>query len=373
MDENNIKPEENNVVDILNTAYEAMNQKQFNKALTFFNLAIKKLEEFSKQSSYYAERLNEVNLMAKNCKSEIRNELLEKVKILIEKNKIPLILEHYEMIILLTKEIGDIENLEEFEKVYNKYNQIFQEKETTEIRVLMEQASTLKNKGKFEKSLEIYRETLTKAKMINNKDLVESLENQLSLIPLIKQKERRKQTLDQAQKALEDGRYLLAISHYKLASKYSADLGEPDKEKDFLAEAKKVGKLKGKLEKQRKKEDYKIEEILVKADVCIDEGNYLEAIKLYQEVRALRDSIGEFDEQLNSIINTIELNFIENFLVKKIPEQIKDILKLVKELTNENENFSLITLFNRASKTLLIPKDEIALIIYILHKLLVFI
>ena len=76
MDENNIKPEENNVVDILNTAYEAMNQKQFNKALTFFNLAIKKLEEFSKQSSYYAERLNEVNLMAKNCKSEIRNELL---------------------------------------------------------------------------------------------------------------------------------------------------------------------------------------------------------------------------------------------------------------------------------------------------------
>ncbi|MFX1449486.1 MAG: hypothetical protein ACFFCM_01505, partial [Promethearchaeota archaeon] len=286
------KIDENNVVDVLNTAYEAMNSKQFNKALTFFNLAIKKLEQFSKESNYYAERLSEVNLMARNCKIEIRNELLEKVKVLIEKQKIPLILEHYEMIILLTKEIGDVENLEAFEKVYNEYKQIFQEKETNEIKELMEEASNLKNKGKFEKSLEIYRETLAKAKLIDNNDLIQSLENQLHLIPLIKQKEKRKQTLDQAEKALEDGRYLVAISHYKLASKYSADLGEPDKEKEFLDESKKIEKLKAKLEKQRKKEDSKIEEILVKADLFLDEGNYLEALKLYQHVRTLRDTIG---------------------------------------------------------------------------------
>ncbi|MFX0139817.1 MAG: hypothetical protein ACFFDN_39620 [Candidatus Hodarchaeota archaeon] len=209
--------------------------------------------------------------------------------------------------------------------------------------------------------------------MINNKDLVESLETQLNLIPVIKQKERRKQTLEQAKNALEEGRYLLAVSHYKLASKYSAELGETDKEKEFLDEAKKVEKLKGKLEKQRKKEDTKIEEILIKADVCLDEGNYIEAIKLYQDVRTLRDSIGEYDEQLNSIVNTLKLSIIENFLVKKIPEQIKDVLKLVEELTNENENFSLITLYNRASKTLLFPKEEIAALIYIFHKLLVFI
>ncbi|MFX1449485.1 MAG: hypothetical protein ACFFCM_01500, partial [Promethearchaeota archaeon] len=71
-------------------------------------------------------------------------------------------------------------------------------------------------------------------------------------------------------------------------------------------------------------------------------------------------------------IYTLKLNCIENFIVKKVPEQIKDILKLVEELTNENENFNLTTLYNRASKTLLIPKEEIASIIYVFHEMIVF-
>ena len=104
---------------VISKAYEAMNKKQFNKALTFFNMAIKALNELTRDE-YHQKRLDEIVLMATNCKIEIRNSLLEQVKTFIEHEKIPLILEHYELIIELTHEIGDIENLDKYKQVFGE-------------------------------------------------------------------------------------------------------------------------------------------------------------------------------------------------------------------------------------------------------------
>ncbi|MHA1378427.1 MAG: hypothetical protein ACTSRG_08600 [Candidatus Helarchaeota archaeon] len=355
--------------EIINKGYEGMNKGEFNKALTFFNMAIKTLSDLSKDDVYYQKRLDEISLMANNCKVEIRKELLDKAKELITNNKIGLILEHYELILDLTAEIGDFENIEKYKAVYDKYLEIYRQNETQKIIELMNDANTFKNKGKFEKAQGIYSEALGKAKLMKNEDLVKSLQGQLDLIPVIKRKERRTKTIQMAKKAIEDQRFLLAISLYKLAAKYSAELEENDKEKEFLDEIKRIEKLKTKFEKMRKKEDSKIEGILEKAETCVEQKNYFEALRLYYKVKKLRNSNETPEEHLNVIDYSLQQYFIEQFTKNKIPEHVKDIIKLLEEMSNENENLSLVEVYNRALKRFLIPKEEISAIIYILHKI----
>ncbi|MHA1300499.1 MAG: hypothetical protein ACTSO9_13860 [Candidatus Helarchaeota archaeon] len=214
---------------------------------------------------------------------------------------------------------------------------------------------------------------MAKAKLIKNEDLVNSLQDQLNLIPIIKLKERRTRTIQMAKKAVDDERFLLAISLYKLAAKYSSELGEEDVEKEFLDEVKKVEKLKSKFEKLRRKEDSKIMGILEKAEQCVEQNNYFDALKLYYKAKRLRSSNGESDEHINAVNYSIEQHFLEQFMNNKIPEPFKDVIKIIEEIANENDAFSLVNVYETALKRLLIPKEEISAIIYILHKIRVLI
>lgn len=358
-----------NLDKIIIKAYEAMNQKKYNEALPLFNLAIEGLSQLTTVDYYYSKRLDEITLMAINCKTEIRNDALIKVEKYIGENNIPLIVEYYEIIVKFTKEIGELEDFKKYEEIYERYKEIYDKKENEEINQLVSEANALKTQGELEKSLELYKSALKKAKKINNTDMIESLKEQLETIPIIMLKERRARTLNMAKKAVDDERFLLAMSLYKLASKYSAELEENDKEKEFLLEIKRIEKIKDKFEKQRKKEDTKIEGILEKADQAVEQNNFFEAIKLYQKVIKFRNSISESEGELKSVDYCIEQYFINNFVKNKIPEHIQDVIKIAEEMAKENENFSPVELYQRASKRLLIPKDEISSIIYVLHKI----
>ena len=296
------------------------------------------------------------------------NQVLEKIDFFKKENKIPMVVEHYEIILNLAKEIGEEEEkIKQYQDEYEEYRRKLFEKILESIQDLINEANEKKNTGNFSEAKELFENALKMACDVNNEDLIWALTEQVKLINDIYLKEKRKKHLELAKNAIENENFPLAISLYKIASKYSTELGDMDQVKEFDLEIKKLEKSKEKYEKQRKKIEERIVILIEKGDMYLSKNGYFEAIKLYSEALDLNPSD---PEEIEEKINDCYLHYLQNlFFNKKLPKNIKDVISIANELSLNQGKISVGDLYKRAVKRLLIPKEHIASVIYFLHKI----
>ncbi len=251
----------------LENALAAKDAKRLNEAAVLFDEIIedlKKIDGIAIEGSVevkreYQEKYQEILQHSIETKRLIQNKMLEKIDFFKKENKIPLVVEHYEILLNLSREIGeDSSKIQQYEEEYEDNRRLLFEKILENIQDLINDANIKKNTGNFSEAKELFENALKMACDVNNEDLIWALTEQVKLINDIYLKEKRKKHLEMAKNAIENENFPLAISLYKIASKYSTELGDLEQVKEFELEIKKLEKSKERYEKQRKKIEEKI-------------------------------------------------------------------------------------------------------------------
>ena len=235
------------------------------------------------------------------------------------------------------------------------------------IQDLINEANDLKTTGNFSEAKNLFENALNMACEINNEDLIWALTEQVKLINDIYLKEKRKKNIELANEAILSENYPLAISLYKIAAKYSVELGDLDQEKEFLTEVRRLEKERERYEKQRKKIEDKIINLVERAQNFRSKNSFFDAIKLYYEALSLNPSDPEIIRE--NILDTY-LEYAKNlFYNNKLPESFQEVISIANELSLTQGKISLGDLYNRAVKRILRPKEQIASVIYFLHRI----
>jgi len=360
----------------LENALAAKEAKRLNEAAVLFDEIIedlKKIEDIDVKytidlNKEFREKYEEILQYSIETKKEIQSQMLEKIDFFKKENKIPMVVEHYEILLNLAREIGeDDKKIEGYQEDYDNYRKKLFEKILETIQDLINDANEKKNSGNFSEAKELFENALKMACDVNHEDLIWALTEQVKLINNIYLKEKRKKHLEMAKNAIENENFPLAISLYRISSKYSTELGDLDQVKEFDLEIKKLEKSKIAYEKQRKKIEEKIVTLLEKGDQFHDKNGFFEAIKLFSEALELHPTN---PEDIEKKINDSYLSYITNlFFNKKLPKNIKDVISIANELSLNQGKISISDLYKRAVKRLLIPKEHIASVIYFLHKI----
>ncbi|NHI94186.1 MAG: hypothetical protein EAX96_16970 [Candidatus Lokiarchaeota archaeon] len=352
----------------IENALEAKENKRLNEAVVLFDEILEELRSIKDSDEALSSKYDEIKSYSIQTKKELKNDLLEKIEFLKSENKIPLIVEHYEIILNLSEEIGEAQTqIDEYRQNYKIYRKQLNAKILQNIQDLINEANDLKNLGNFSEAKNLFENALNMACEINNEDLIWALTEQVRLINDIYLKEKRKKNIELAGEAIESENYSLAISLYKIAAKYSVELGELEPEREFLAEVRRLEREKEKYEKQRKKIEEKIITLIERADNYRVKNSFFEAIKLYYEALSLNPS--EPQEIQNKIMDTY-LEYTKNlFYNDKLPETFREVISIATELSLTQGKISIHDLYERAAKRILKPKEQIASVIYFLHRI----
>ncbi|MHA1783691.1 MAG: hypothetical protein ACTSVY_01990 [Candidatus Helarchaeota archaeon] len=352
----------------IENALEAREANRLNEAVVLFDEILEELKEIKNKNEDLNSKYQEIQEFSISAKKSLKNQVLEKINFLKKEKKIPLIVEHYEIIIKLAEEIGESsDKIKEYVNEFDIYRKKLSEKILQNIQDLINDANEKKNMGNFSDAKNLFENALKMACDINNEDLIWALTEQVKLINEIYLKEKRKKNMELAENAIENENYPLAISLYKLAMKYSAELGDMEQENKFQNEIKKLEKEKERYEKQRKKTEDRIKILIEKAEQYRSKNSYFDAIKLYHEALSLNPSD---PQDIQEGIKETYLEYIKNlFYNNKLPKIFKDVLSIANELSLTQGKILLGDLYKRAVKRLLIPKEQIASVIYFLHEI----
>ena len=352
----------------LENALTAKEDNRLNEALVLFDEILDDLKEFKDTDFDISRKFDEIKNFSINTKRVLKNELFEKIDFLKKENKTPLIVEHYEIIINLAEEIGEEETIiKRYKQDYALYRKKLNAKILQSIQDLINEANDLKTTGNFSEAKNLFENALNMACDINNEDLIWALTEQVKLINDIYLKEKRKKNIELAKEAILSENYPLAISLYKIAAKYSVELGDLEQEKEFLNEVKRLEKERERYEKQRKKTEDKIIYLIERAENFRTKNAFFEAIKLYYEALNLNPSDPELIR--NKILDTY-LEYTRNlFYNNKLPETFREVISIANELSLTQGKISVGDLYNRAVKRILKPKEQIASVVYFLHRI----
>ncbi|MHA1650546.1 MAG: hypothetical protein ACTSYB_10175 [Candidatus Helarchaeota archaeon] len=275
-----------------------LDEKKWQEAADGYKKAAKlaiDLEEFER-AKVYQEKAAKLQEQANVIELERqlhqkRKELLEKAQLLdIEKNTEELI-QIYEEVLKISKELGIMDQLEEINKTLNDL-----EKRKHRKKVLIEANEAMKNQD-FINALELFQKALRISIDLNEttkvegfRNIIEELKNKVDKVTRDRRViEQRAELIAEAKLAIKENppNIQKAIENYKEAARISIELGEDELANSYLQTAKKMEEDQGLIIER--------ENFVRDAEEAIKEKNYLLAINYYIQAAKFSEKLGEQD------------------------------------------------------------------------------